>query len=83
MQFKPPARYQRIGWRRDRFRLNELVTGALTFRIRLVEDRPQALDAAASCARARWHPAAAFCRDPGYRSLTDRSDPLRDDALRA
>ena len=70
MQIKPPARYQRIGWRRDRFRLNGLVTDALTFRIRLVERPASSGDAAASCGRARWRPAAAFCRDPGWRSLT-------------
>ena len=62
MQIKPPARRQRIGWRRDRFRLNELVTGGLTFRIRLVEGPVSS--------RRRGPPAAAFCRDPGYRSLT-------------
>ena len=82
MQIKPPARYQRIGWRRDGFRLNEPVTGALTFRIRLVE-RP-----ASSGRRARQLRAGALA--PRRRllqgsgvPLAHRSDPLRDDALRA
>ena len=35
----------------DRFRLNELVTGGLTFRIRGEEGSSQAVDAAPNCSR--------------------------------